>query len=122
MKHADEDRLEQVLTNLLDNAMRHTQEGKKISIMANNQVADGKKSIYLEISDEGQGIMAEDLPYIFERFYKADKARTRGTSGGTGLGLAIVRNIVEAHNGRINVRSTFGEGAVFMIVLPTEGI
>lgn len=122
MKHADEDRLEQVLTNLLDNAMRHTQEGKKISIVANNQVVDGRKSIYLEISDEGQGIMADDLPYIFERFYKADKARTRGTSGGTGLGLAIVRNIVEAHNGRINVRSTFGEGAVFMIVLPTEGI
>ena len=122
LNRADEDRLEQVLTNLLDNAMRHTQEGKMISIAANIQLIDGKKSIYIEISDEGQGIPAEDLPYIFERFYKADKARTRGNNGGTGLGLAIVRNIVDAHHGRIHVRSTFGEGAVFMIVLPTEEI
>ena len=75
----------------------------------------------LTVADEGYGIPAQDLPFIFERFYKADKARKRGISGGTGLGLAIVRNIVEAHGGQIPVESTVGAGTTFTLQLPVEG-
>lgn len=117
----DEDRLEQVLTNLLDNALRHTQSGAEIEIAAQYGQVDDKPFVALKIQDEGQGIPQEDLPYIFERFYKADKARTRGaTSGGTGLGLAIVKNIIEAHHGRIDVTSTIGKGTTFTMLLPVE--
>lgn len=75
----------------------------------------------MEVEDEGEGIPSEDLPYIFERFYKADKARTRDGgpgSGGTGLGLAIVKNIVEAHEGTIQAKSTVGKGTTFSITVP----
>ncbi|GGD69460.1 HAMP domain-containing sensor histidine kinase [Paenibacillus nasutitermitis] len=121
MNAADEDRLEQVLTNLLDNALRHTQRGARIIISGQYVTRDRKSLIELKIQDEGQGIPADDLPYIFERFYKADKARKRVTSsGGTGLGLAIVKNIVESHHGRIDVESTVGEGTVFTLLLPVE--
>jgi two-component system sensor histidine kinase ResE len=116
---ADEDRLEQVLTNLLDNAIRHTPHGAKITIrMEMQKASNGSKAILIEIEDQGQGIPAEDLPFIFERFYKADKARTRGTTTGTGLGLAIVKNIVDAHQGTVHVRSILGQGTTFSILLP----
>ncbi|MNP75048.1 Phosphate regulon sensor protein PhoR [compost metagenome] len=72
------------------------------------------------MEDEGEGIPPEDIPYIFERFYKADKARTRGATGGTGLGLAIVKNIVEAHQGSVNVRSIVGQGTTFSVILPLD--
>jgi two-component system sensor histidine kinase ResE len=88
---ADEDRLEQVFTNLLDNALRHTSEGAEIRISAEPGSMKGKPGIRVTVHDEGHGIPREDVPYIFERFYKADKARTRGASSGTGLGLAIVK-------------------------------
>ncbi|MNW21610.1 Sensor histidine kinase YycG [compost metagenome] len=71
------------------------------------------------MKDEGVGIPPEDLPYIFDRFYKADKARVRGEDGGTGLGLAIVRTIVEAHHGKITAESGIGQGSVFTMILPT---
>jgi len=71
----------------------------------------------ITVADTGQGIDVEDLPHLFDRFYRADKARTRA-AGGTGLGLSIVKWIVDAHNGRIEVASTPGEGSVFRIFLP----
>lgn len=101
----DEDKMEQVFTNLIDNALRHTESGGSVHIAA-QIVKDGLK---IDIKDSGSGIPEEDLPFIFERFYKADKARTRGRAG-TGLGLAIVKNIVEAHGGSIAVHSSIDKG------------
>lgn len=72
----------------------------------------------ITVEDDGTGIPEEDLPFVFERFYKADKARTRGKSG-TGLGLAIAKNIIDAHNGRMTVASKLDEGTTFTIFLPT---
>ncbi|MFE4710956.1 MULTISPECIES: ATP-binding protein [unclassified Paenibacillus] len=120
LKAADEDKLEQVLTNLLDNAFRHTPAGKKILIVAGQSVQESRRYVEIEIRDEGVGIPPDDLPYIFERFYKADKARVRGESGGTGLGLAIVKNIVESHHGHISAASKLSEGTTFTLRLPVE--
>ncbi|NQX58972.1 ATP-binding protein [Paenibacillus qinlingensis] len=120
LRRADEDRLEQVLTNLLDNAFRHTPAGANIALKAEACLSKDRPAIRIEIADEGQGIPAEDLPFIFERFYKADKARTRGSSGGTGLGLAIVKNIIDSHHGTVTVQSTWGQGSTFTIFLPCE--
>ncbi|WEK55656.1 MAG: ATP-binding protein [Candidatus Cohnella colombiensis] len=120
LEAGDSDRLEQVLTNLLDNALRHTASGAGISIAARRVEATKGDQIELVIADEGQGIAREDLPYVFERFYKADKARKRESKGGTGLGLAIVKNLVDAHGGKIKVASTFGVGTTFTITLPVS--
>lgn len=109
----DEDRMEQVLTNLIDNALRHTPEEGSVSVL----LEKSKNQIIIKVSDTGFGIPAEDLPYIFERFYKADKARTRGKAG-TGLGLAIAKNIVERHEGHLSAESTVGVGTTFIIQLP----
>ncbi|SEN23526.1 ATP-binding protein [Paenibacillus sp. OV219] len=118
---ADEDRLEQVLTNLLDNAIRHTAKQAEIYLSANSVTVDNKPYVELKVKDQGEGIPNEDLPFIFERFYKADKARTRGaSSGGTGLGLAIVKNIIESHRGTIKAESTLGAGTTFTIKLPVQ--
>lgn len=120
LEEADEDKLEQVLTNLLDNAFRHTPEGKQIRIVA-ERVGEGPASdLQIKIEDEGAGIPQEDIPFVFERFYKADKARVRGGASGTGLGLAIVKSIVESHSGSIRVTSQVGEGTIFSIRLPVE--
>ena len=110
----DEDKVEQVLTNLVDNAIRHTPEGGEICLKA--APSNGKK-VSLTVRDTGSGIPEEDLPFIFERFYKADKARTRGQSG-TGLGLAIVKHMVDAHGGTVSVESRLGEGTTFTVKLP----
>jgi two-component system, OmpR family, sensor histidine kinase ResE len=111
----DPDRIEQVLTNLIDNAIRHT--NKQGSVMLNS--ISQENGILFEISDSGSGIPEEDLPFVFERFYKADKARTRGRSG-TGLGLAIAKNIVDAHQGEISVHSKINEGTTFTFFLPRK--
>lgn len=111
----DPDKIEQVLTNLIDNAIRHTSENGTVSIV----VANNENGISLKVQDSGSGIPQEDLPFVFERFYKADKARTRGRAG-TGLGLAIAKNIVEAHQGKIQVHSKIGEGTTFSIFLPRK--
>jgi two-component system sensor histidine kinase ResE len=118
LEAADGDRLEQVLTNLLDNAFRHTPPGASIALVATR--IEGVKGDFLElqVADEGQGIPREDLPYIFERFYKADKARKRDTNAGTGLGLAIVKNLIDAHGGTIKAVSSPGKGTTFTIKLP----
>jgi two-component system sensor histidine kinase ResE len=109
----DPDRIEQVLTNLIDNAIRHTSENGSVSI----SVEYNELGLKIFVQDSGSGIPEEDLPFVFDRFYKADKARTRGRAG-TGLGLAIVKNIVEAHQGKIQVHSKIGEGTTFSIFLP----
>lgn len=113
----DPDRMEQVLTNLIDNALRHTPSQGTVTLRAH-----GEKVLLLEVSDTGSGIPQEDLPFVFERFYKADKARTRGRAGGTGLGLAIAKNIVDAHGGTISVQSKLGKGTTFTIALSEETI
>ncbi|MGX1193183.1 ATP-binding protein [Metabacillus sp. SLBN-84] len=113
----DPDKIEQVLTNLVDNAIRHTLEGGTVE-MAVQSVAAGIK---VDVKDTGTGIVEEDLPFVFERFYKADKARTRGRSG-TGLGLAIAKNIVDAHSGSINVHSKVNEGTTFSFYLPRKNV
>lgn len=112
---ADADRIEQVLTNLVDNALRHTPDGGTITVRL-RALGD---EVLVEVEDTGVGIPMEDLPFVFERFYKIDKARTRGKTG-TGLGLAIVKNIIEAHGGMITAKSQVGKGTTFSIVLPVE--
>lgn len=107
----DGDRLAQVFTNLIDNAIRHTPPGGSVSLNAGTQ-ADG---ISIEVRDTGEGIPPDDLPRIFERFYRVDKSRQ---SSGVGLGLAITKQIVEAHGGTIGATSTPGQGAVFTVWLP----
>lgn len=109
----DADRLRQVLDNLINNAIRYTPQGGSIELSLH---CLGDEAM-ITVADTGQGIAAEDLPHIFDRFYRADKARTRA-AGGTGLGLSIVKWIVDVHNGRIEVKSTPGEGSVFYIYLP----
>ncbi|WP_203335073.1 sensor histidine kinase, partial [Planococcus beigongshangi] len=111
----DEDRIEQVMTNLIDNALRHTPEGGKVVVRTEEQ--DGFAKI--SVNDTGSGIPPEDLAFVFERFYKADKARTPG-KGGTGLGLAIASNIVKAHGGLIDVESEHGKGTSFYFLLPLK--
>jgi two-component system, OmpR family, phosphate regulon sensor histidine kinase PhoR len=111
----DRSRIRQVLINLLDNAVKFTaEEGKiKVEVRLNAE----RTSVELHVSDQGIGIPSSDLPRIFERFYRVDKARSR-EQGGTGLGLAIVRHIVEAHRGQVSVKSTLGQGADFCVTLP----
>ncbi|SOB94213.1 two-component system sensor histidine kinase ResE [Ureibacillus xyleni] len=109
----DEDRIEQVLTNLIDNAIRHTPEEGSVTVSLDQEFSYAK----IQVADTGEGIPQEDLPFVFERFYKADKARTR-SKGGTGLGLAIAKNIVEAHKGNIKVDSSVGVGTTFTFHLP----
>ena len=110
----DADRLRQVLDNLINNAIRYTPPGGDIRLAL---ICQGKEAM-IQVEDTGQGIAAEDLPHIFDRFYRADKARTRA-QGGSGLGLSIVKWIVEAHHGRIEVESELGVGSVFRIYFPT---
>ncbi|MGI6226591.1 MAG: ATP-binding protein [Peptococcales bacterium] len=110
--YADLDRMQQVLINLVENALKHTDQGY-IAIFAfkeNNQIC-------IEVTDTGSGIASEDLDFIWERFYKADKSRERA-KGGTGLGLAIVQNIIKAHNGKVWVRSEVGTGSTFGFCIP----
>ncbi len=109
----DVDKMEQVLTNLVDNALRHTGNGGEIIIY----VRLTELGLKMDVQDSGHGIPEEDLPFVFERFYKADKARTRGRAG-TGLGLAIVKNIVETHHGNISVHSKINEGTTFSLFIP----
>lgn len=109
---ADKERMEQVLVNLLHNAIKFTSPGGRISISAKTE----GDNIQVSVADTGVGITANDLPRVFERFYKADKARA---GGGTGLGLAIAKHIVEAHSGSIWAESIEGKGSIFTFTLPT---
>jgi len=111
--NGDAHRLRQVLNNLLGNALRYTPSGGRIAVTA--RVMDSE--MHLSVADSGPGIPEEDLPYIFERFYRGDRSRAR-ESGGSGLGLAIVRRLVEAHGGRVWAENKEGAGATFTIALP----
>jgi len=111
--YADAERIGQVLRNLLNNAIAYTPEGGTVAV--SSRQVDGW--IEVSVADTGMGIAPEDLPYVFERFYRADKSRARGT-GGAGLGLAIVKQLVEAHSGRVWVESGVRNGSKFSFTLP----
>jgi two-component system phosphate regulon sensor histidine kinase PhoR len=113
----DEERLEQLLINLVHNAIRFSPEWAHVAISIAGDPTDPSRLI-LQVEDDGPGIAKRDLERIFERFYKVDRARTRGEHAGTGLGLAIARHIAEAHGGRIWAESVEGEGADFFVALP----
>jgi signal transduction histidine kinase len=119
----DSEQLYRVLVNLLDNAIRYSSRGGKIQLSLNveNDDTSGEEWAVVGVRDWGSGIATDQLPLIFNRFYRADKARNR-ESGNTGLGLAISQGIVEAHHGTITVESKAGEGSCFSIRLPLLGV
>lgn len=112
---ADEDMIGQLLINLVDNAVKYTQEGGRVKITAEAE----KEWLKVAVADTGIGIPRESIPRLFERFYRVDKARSR-KAGGTGLGLAIVKHILELHHGKIEVDSIVGKGSIFTVYLPLE--
>lgn len=122
--YMDEDKMNQVFVNLINNAIRHTSlannEKKKVKVWVHlDKIMD---EVLIEVIDNGTGIPEEDIPFIFDRFYKADKSRTvmKGNKTGTGIGLSIVKNIVEAHGGFVEVKSVLNEQTVFIIHLPYQ--
>jgi len=111
--HADWQRINQVLTNLVSNAIKHSFDGGEVVV----SFEVGKKNVTTRVIDSGEGISAEHLSRIFERFYRVDKSRSR-EKGGTGLGLAIVKHILDGHNSKPEVQSTSGSGSIFSFKLP----
>jgi two-component system phosphate regulon sensor histidine kinase PhoR len=116
---ADRGHLEQILINLLDNAIKYSHEGGKINVSV---IERDQREIEFSIKDDGIGIPKDELPRKFERFYRVDKGRSQ-ESGGTGLGLSIVKHLIQAHGGRIWVESRLGEGSTFYFTLlpPPKG-
>ena len=112
----DEMRLEEIVHNLLDNAVKYSHEGGRIVI----SVRARDSEVVLSVADEGIGIQAADLPRIFERFYRADRARSREL-GGTGLGLSIVKHIAQLHGGRVEAESVINRGTTITVILPIAG-
>jgi two-component system phosphate regulon sensor histidine kinase PhoR len=113
--HADASRLQEILYNLLDNAVKYSPKNGEIRL----RIEQREKEIALSVSDNGIGISKEDLPRIFERFYRADKSRSR-EEGGTGLGLAIVKHIAHLHRGRVEAESEPGKGTTIRVILPVN--
>jgi signal transduction histidine kinase len=109
----DSDRISQVLRNLINNALRYTPAGGRVSVTVSTQPA----AMTIAVADTGSGIAPEDLSHVFDRFYRADGSRTRAT-GGSGLGLAIVKQLVEAHGGQVSAESEPGRGSTFSLALP----
>ncbi|MEO6061130.1 MAG: ATP-binding protein, partial [Thermoflexales bacterium] len=112
--HGDRVRLQRLITNLVDNALRYTPEGGTIEA----RVSAGRAELRVDIQDTGIGIAPEHIDRVFDRFFRADAARDR-ESGGTGLGLAIAKAIVDGHNGTLSVKSQLGRGTCFTICLPS---
>jgi two-component system phosphate regulon sensor histidine kinase PhoR len=121
---ADRARLEQMLTNLIDNAVKFNSENGQVIVRhtrleEEQEEEDGKAKDVIFVSDTGEGISAEHLQKIFERFYRADRARSREV-GGTGLGLAIVKHLARLHDGEVSVESKTGKGTTFSLELPKK--
>ncbi len=113
---ADEARLEEIIYNLLDNAVKYSSAGGQVTLRASRV---DEHNVAISVTDEGTGIAAADLPRIFERFYRADKARSR-EMGGTGLGLSIVKHIVQLHGGSVEAESQLGRGTAVHVILPKD--
>jgi signal transduction histidine kinase len=111
--YGDEDKLSQAIVNIISNSVKYSKEYGNICIETHERDRD----LVIKIKDEGIGIPSEDLPYIFERFYRVDRSRNKAT-GGSGIGLTITKEIIEAHGGTISVNSSLGEGTETVIVLP----
>jgi two-component system phosphate regulon sensor histidine kinase PhoR len=111
----DKDRIRQTLINLIHNAIKFNHPGGKIVISTSYDTL----SVIVNVADTGTGISKEDLPHIFERFYKADKSRAKG---GSGLGLAIAKHTIQAHDGNISVKSEQGKGSVFSFTIPIDTV
>ena len=112
LAQADAERIEQVMVNLLSNALRHTEKGM-VKVKAWSQVGQ----IWVAVEDTGPGIAPEDVPHVFDRFWRADRSRDRA-SGGTGIGLTICRRLIELHAGHIELDSAVGQGSIFRFCLP----
>ena len=112
----DRIRIEQILINITSNAIKYTPDGGRISL----RLHDLGDRAEVTITDNGVGIPAEDIPHLFERFYRVEKARS-SDKGGTGLGLAIAREFAAAHGGDIRVSSIVGKGTTFTVTLPKQG-
>jgi two-component system phosphate regulon sensor histidine kinase PhoR len=110
----DGDRIAQVVSNLVDNALKFTPAGGQVTLSA----APAGKDLEVDVSDTGVGIPGDALPRLFDRFYQVDPARAGGEKHGAGLGLAIVQEIVQAHGGRMDVRSEVGSGTTVAVYLP----
>jgi len=112
---ADKDRIEQVMVNIINNALKYTPDNGQITVYVGKLIND----VYVKVTDTGIGIPNESLDRVFERFYRVDKARSRDL-GGTGLGLAIAKEIIEAHGGTINITSEAAKGTEVTVRLPTK--
>jgi signal transduction histidine kinase len=112
---ADKDKLVQILSNILNNALKYTPEGKVVSLA----VLQEEDYVGFQIRDEGAGMDEDDIPYIFERFYRGDKSRDRKT-GGVGVGLSIVKALMDAHKGKIQVKSKLKRGTTINLWFPKE--
>jgi len=119
--NGDPDRLQQLLINLVDNAIKYTPSGGNVTLRATEcETEDGARQIEIAVADSGVGIPEKDLPRLTERFYRVDKARSRDL-GGTGLGLAIVKHIVQAHRGELKISSELNKGTTICVLLPVAG-
>jgi two-component system OmpR family sensor kinase len=112
-------RLNQITSNLLSNALRHTPTGGQITLSLKNMLYQGKPGVMVSVADTGEGIPPADLPHIFDRFYRVTTSRAR-SEGGSGLGLAIVKEMTEAHGGYVWAESTLGKGSTFNYWLPVS--
>jgi len=116
---ADADRISQVFYNILVNAIRYSPAKGIVKVVTMAAEMEGRSWLKISVADNGPGIAQEDIPHIFDHFYRGDKSRDR-KSGGSGLGLAIVKQLVEIHGGRVAVESKLGEGSVFQVLLPVS--
>jgi two-component system phosphate regulon sensor histidine kinase PhoR len=117
---ADRDKMHQVFLNLIDNAIKYTPRGGRVTLLARPATHPSVPTIEMIVADTGEGIPASDIPRLTERFYRVDRARSREL-GGTGLGLAIVKHIVQLHQGMLSIESRVGEGTTVTISLPEAG-
>lgn len=113
------EKIERVIANLVTNAIRHTPNGGQVTVTARPETGAHTEGVLFEVRDTGEGIAAEDLPHVFERFYRGEKSRSRNT-GGAGLGLAIAQGVVRAHGGRIWIESAPGRGTRIAFVIPNR--